>query len=81
MIQQLTVYAIVVCTTIGTMLVLCIDVLNRSRPMKLSIKRESDIEIESESDIEQSDVSYEKNIAFPFYVDCSQSSDNNRIQL
>lgn len=46
MIQEMTVYAIVFFVTIGIMLILCIDVISRSRPVKLSTKKEMEIQMD-----------------------------------
>ncbi|MCU6791145.1 MULTISPECIES: hypothetical protein [Paenibacillus] len=77
MIQEMTVYAIVFFVTIGIMLILCIDVISRSRPVKLSTKKEMEIQMDG---AQTSTDHYEKNLAFPFYVDCTQSSDQERIE-
>ncbi|WP_240415186.1 hypothetical protein [Paenibacillus periandrae] len=77
MIQEMTVYAIVFFVTIGIMLILCIDVITRSRPVKLSTKKKMEIQI----DRNQAPTDhYEKNLAFPFYVDCTQNSDQQRVE-
>jgi hypothetical protein len=71
MVQELSVYVIVAFLTIGVMLVLCIDVIQKSRQVILPNKTET------AAAVEESSVIYEENLAFPFYVDCSRSTDTN----